>query len=285
MFGVRSRYLLKHDLVFPKHFLLLFSLGAVIVSCQREERPVQREPSAEAVFERTKGALVEIYLDLEIRDGRVYSHLEQARDEKGRHGSMGVGFFVSQKGMVLTVAHHVPTTHGVVVVYTSEGGTSYSVGASCTKRDDRLDLALLDPDRPILPAKFLQLDTEHMPTPGQRVAIMTVLLREAHTRKESYFVNGVLPATVFAVFREGLFATDIYPFSRISGSPVLDLTTERVIGVCTARSRAIEPFPHTQVPVPMADGTTVSMPALYIVYNYAVARSLASAQDFLSDLR
>jgi hypothetical protein len=196
---------------------------------------------------------------------------------------VAVGFFVSPKGIVLTAAHQIPTTHPIYTSYQSDDGTSCVEWFNIQKRDTELDLVLLAPARPVSPVKFLRPDLEHSPKVGQNVAVVTSFGR-CEKDGEMYPATGMLPATVYSVLHKGLFATNIYAFTGISGSPVVDPATERVLGVCLSRDIEIEFVKHRLYPFPLPDGTTVSMPVPYLITNYGIARSLIPVREFLSDL-
>jgi len=234
-----------------------------------EEPAIPGDQTLSSLFARSKGALV-----------KIYPTWEEPGDEDKPGGWYTLGFFVSRNGRIVTTAHILPTTRPILVAYESNDGSSHSSFARTVKYDAELDLALLQPVKSLSPSHFLQLDLRNTPKPGQRIAIITAFVREAASRDERYFVSAILERTISAVFRDGLFAADNYAFAALSGSPVVDLSSEAVIGVCVGRNRGIEPYQHEIVAVPSPKGTTVSVPALYLVYNYIVIRSVASAKDF-----
>jgi len=248
-------------------------LAVIAFSCGQTNPPHPADEGLGALFNRSKDALVSLELDVERLDVPV----ETSR--------LGVGFFISPKGTVLTAGHLVPTSRSVVIDFKSDGPTSRAFVGTVVKRDKRLDLAVLEPQVPIPPTKFLRLDLEKAAAPGDRVAILTLLTRSRLSGDDAYYATGVLPATVFSVFREGSFALDVYAFSGISGSPILDLSSGGVIGVCHKRARN-SVFPEREnLPYQLSDGTSISLRVPYLIMDYGIGYSLTPARDFLREFR
>jgi len=248
-------------------------LVVIAFSCGQSNPPHPADEGLRALLNGSEDALVSLVLDQERLDVPV----ETSR--------FGVGFLISPKGTVLTAAHLVPTSRSVVVALKWDAPTSVAFVATVVKRDKRLDLAVLEPQAPIPPTRFLRLDLEKATTPGDRVAVLTLLTRSTLSGDHTYCATGVLPATVFSVFREGSFALDVYAFSEISGSPILDLSSGAVIGVCLKRAWISE-LPQTEnLPYRLPDGTSISLPVPYLIIDYGIGYSLTPARDFLREFQ
>jgi len=230
----------------------------------------ENEQDLAAFYRRNVGALVTIYRE----------HRKSYADPLW--GRVALGCFISRDGLVLTAAHVVPTTYPVTLVFQATDGSTYGIFASEVKRDRVLDLSLLAPQRPIAPARFLDLDLEYRPEPGRRVAMLTEIVQWDDSNREYYRARGILPGTVSVVLTDGFLAVNVYAVGS-SGSPLIDLSTERVIGVSVQYSRSSG---VSQLPMPSTGegGALVWQPVLCVRYDYNKFRSLASSRQFFSDL-
>jgi hypothetical protein len=145
-------------------------------------------------------------------------------------------------------------------------------------------LVLLDPQQPIRAAALLPLELEKNPRLGQSVGILTLTWSRNRARTSYGAAVGLVPATVTSLLRDGLFSMDIYSFSGISGSPVIDMSSGRVVGICMRRYQHIETSDTEVIPFLLPNGTWTSIRAPYLVAHYGIAGSLAWARQFFKDL-
>jgi len=268
-------------LVFPVIPLLLL---AAALSCRNERPQEPRRPSS-AISHPTPPSsplqgpsLSALYRQAAQAVVRIHPSGQKNEDTSWEE----VGFFVTERRRVLTAADSVSTAQPVTLIFQSVDGSSQSVQASVLRRDLVLNLALLEPVQPVGPTRFLPLDLEEMPQPGQRVAILPTIWAWDESLKKRYLVSGILPGTVCAILRHGLVATDVYAFTWLNGSPVLDLSTGHVIGIGMAYSWDIKPLEYEKALQIRERSSTASVPTVRLVYNYCTFRSLASAKQFLS---